>query len=371
MPSGIINDETPVLEGNVAAHQAGMATLNNRMEDAKNERNRDWSNLPEKHPLNQFVKELPALLEKTGYTEMYGVELKITPEGKPPAHTTLMILQKFLRANEGDLTRAKEQLTNALKWRKEYKPLDALNETFPQDKFGGLGYVTKVTGATETKNEQDVVTFNIYGAAAKDPKKTFGDTDAFVRWRVALMELTLQQLDLNSGTEIIPDYGVGQNPYQFDYGKGADPYLAIQVHDYQSVSFFRQPSEIKQSSQKIIDMFQRYYPETVSYKYFVNVPTIMQWMMGAMKMLMSKDSIQKMTWMTAGNQLNQYLGSDVPKEYGGKGPALEGSAMTVKYDTQQAGATPVADDKTGGESAPAEAAAGHDLGDTQAPEIKT
>ncbi|KAI7109407.1 hypothetical protein KC316_g19588, partial [Hortaea werneckii] len=241
----------------------------------------------------------------------------------------------------------------------------------PQDKFGGLGYVTKVTGATETKNEQDVVTFNIYGAAAKDPKKTFGDTDAFVRWRVALMELTLKQLDLNSGTEIIPDYGVGQNPYQFDYGKGADPYLAIQVHDYQSVSFFRQPSEIKQSSQKIIDMFQRYYPETVSYKYFVNVPTIMQWMMGAMKMLMSKDSIQKMTWMTAGNQLNQYLGSDVPKEYGGKGPGLEGSATTVKYDSDQTGATPVADGKTGEESAPAEAAAGHDLGDTQAPEIKT
>lgn len=81
MPSGLVNDETPVLEGNVAAHQAGMATLNNKMQDAKNERNRDWKNLPEKHPLNQFVKELPALLEKTGYNEMYGVELKITPEG--------------------------------------------------------------------------------------------------------------------------------------------------------------------------------------------------------------------------------------------------------------------------------------------------
>ena len=81
MPSGIVNDETPVLEGNVAAHQAGMATLNNRMQDAKNERNRDWKNLPENHPLNQFVKELPALLEKTAYNEMYGVELKIMPEG--------------------------------------------------------------------------------------------------------------------------------------------------------------------------------------------------------------------------------------------------------------------------------------------------
>ena len=32
-------------------------------------------------------------------------------------------------------------------------------------------------GAKETKNEEDVATFNVYGAAAKDPKKTFGDTD--------------------------------------------------------------------------------------------------------------------------------------------------------------------------------------------------
>lgn len=170
-------------------------------------------------------------------------------------------------------------MTASLKWRKDYKPLDALNETFPADKFGGLGYVTKIKGAKETQNDEDVATFNIYGAAAKDPKKAFGDTDAFVRWRVALMELTLQQLHLNEADKAIPDYGLGSDPYQ-----------AIQIHDYLSVSFFRQPAEVKASSSKIISMFQQYYPETVSYKYFVNVPTIMQWMMGAMKMLMSKDT---------------------------------------------------------------------------------
>jgi hypothetical protein len=92
------------------------------------------------------------------------------------------------------------------------------------------------------------------------------------------------------------------------------------------------PAEIKASSTKIIDLFQRYYPETVSYKYFANVPLLMQWMMGAMKALMSKDSIQKMTWTSYGNTLDQYLGKDVPKEYGGNGPALEGSAWTVKFD---------------------------------------
>jgi hypothetical protein len=140
------------------------------------------------------------------------------------------------------------------------------------------------------------------------------------------MELTLAHLDLPDATSEVPDYGAGLDPYQ-----------AIQVHDYQSVSFFRQPAEIKVSSSKIIDLFQKYYPETVSYKYFVNVPLLMQWMMGAMKALMSKDSIQKMLWTSYGNTLNQYLGMSVPKEYGGAGAALESAALDVSAWTVKFG----------------------------------
>ena len=138
------------------------------------------------------------------------------------------------------------------------------------------------------------------------------------------MELTLAQLNLGSATQPIPDYG-----------QGPDPYQAIQIHDYLSVSFFRQPAEIKTSSSKIIDLFQKYYPETVSYKYFVNVPLIMQWMMGAMKAIMSKDSIQKMTWLTYGNTLHTYIGNDIPKEYGGTSVSLKEKGLTPKYaDTE-------------------------------------
>lgn len=129
---------------------------------------------------------------------------------------------------------------------------------------------------------------NIYGAAAKDFKKTFGDTDAFIRWRVAVMELTLQQLHLDKADKPIPDYG-----------KGPDPYQAIQVHDYLSVSFFRQPAEIKASSRKIIELFSAYYPETVSYKYFVNVPLVMQWMMG--KRQLSRLSLNNFTDRVSSN----------------------------------------------------------------------
>lgn len=135
------------------------------------------------------------------------------------------------------------------------------------------------------------------------------------------MELTVSELHLESATEPIPDYG-----------EGPDPYQALQIHDYLNVSFFRQSGEIKAMSSKIITMFQKYYPETVSYKYFVNVPLLMQWMMGAMKLLMSKDSVQKMTWLSYANQLAQYLGSDVPKEYGGTGADLKAQAITPEYD---------------------------------------
>lgn len=135
-----------------------------------------------------------------------------------------------------------------------------------------------------------------------------------------MQEIVIKELKLNEATEVIPDYG-----------KGPDPYKAINVHDYLSVSFFRRPQEIKDSSSKIIDMFQKYYPETVSYKYFVNVPLVMQWMMGAMKALMSKDSIQTMTWMTYGSELHKYLGNEVPKEYGGSGEPLAEHALTPNY----------------------------------------
>lgn len=57
----------------------------------------------------------------------------------------------------------------------------------------------------------------------------------------------------------------------------------------------------------------------------------MQWMMGAMKMLASKDSIQSMTWMSYGAELHKYLGGDAPKEYGGQGPSLAQIALMPRY----------------------------------------
>lgn len=94
-----------------------------------------------------------------------------------------------------DLEKAKEQLTAALKWRKEYQPLKAKDDVFDADKFASIGYVTKVKAAKETPNEEDIACFNIYGNAAKESKKIFGDTDAYV---VAARRVSLHTPDLTA-----------------------------------------------------------------------------------------------------------------------------------------------------------------------------
>lgn len=100
----------------------------------------------------------------------------ISNREKAAPFSTLIVLQKFLRANDNDVSKAKEQLTAALQWRKEFQPLKVKDEVFNKDKFEGLGYVTELKGVPGSPNEEDVVTFNIYGSV-KNTKKTFGDTD--------------------------------------------------------------------------------------------------------------------------------------------------------------------------------------------------
>jgi hypothetical protein len=89
---------------------------------------------------------------------------------------------------------------------------------------------------------------------------------------------------------------------------------------------------VKAASQKAIQLFSAHYPETLSKKYFVNVPLVMQWMFGAMQVFMAKETVRKMQWMSYGEELHKYLGASVGKEYGGQGPELEGNSVTPRYE---------------------------------------
>lgn len=121
--------------------------------------------------LENFFKSLPAILEKTGHPEMWGVTLKDSDD-----IPTVNVLIKFLRANEGNVKLAEEQLTKALSWRKELNPLElAQNASFSAKKFAGLGYITSYVDPSFGKT---VFTWNIYGAV-KSASDTFGDADEY------------------------------------------------------------------------------------------------------------------------------------------------------------------------------------------------
>jgi hypothetical protein len=131
-----------------------------------------WPQTAADHPLTKFYDIVDELVQQSGHDEIYGVKLAKSNE----FHTKL-ILQKFLRANANDLEKAKEQLLETLKWRKEFDPTKAASEQFDKTKFDGLGYIIEVEGVPESENKKDIVTFNIYGAV-KDNKATFGDLEA-------------------------------------------------------------------------------------------------------------------------------------------------------------------------------------------------
>ena len=118
--------------------------------------------------LSEFFDHLPTILSKTGHDEMWGVPLKGTDD-----IPTVNVLIKFLRANEGNLQGAEDQLRKALEWRKKVNPL-SLIETgrYSASKYGGLGYLT----VYEDEGRPLVFTWNIYGAV-KDISSTFADSD--------------------------------------------------------------------------------------------------------------------------------------------------------------------------------------------------
>lgn len=176
----------------------------------------------------------------------------------PATHVpSQVILQKYLNANDQDLAKAEEQLRNTLDWRAKNKPSDLLEKKYSSEKFAGLGYITTYPAEETAPDSKAVFTWNIYGGI-KDIQKSFGDLDAFIEWRVALMEMAMQDLNLsNATTRITADN---------------DPYKIYQVHDYKGISFLRSPPAVRNAAKKTVEVLSMAYPETLREKFFINVP---------------------------------------------------------------------------------------------------
>ncbi|KAI9893772.1 MAG: Non-classical phosphatidylinositol transfer protein (PITP) [Vezdaea aestivalis] len=263
-------------------------------------------------PLKLFEAKLSAILNSANHDEIWGVRLSAADPIPVP---TKVILQKFLRANQNDTEKAAEQLSKTLKWRKEFRAADAINDTFERSKFDGLGYITKSSHADGDDTNLGIITWNIYGAVTNF-KHTFGDVDEFLRWRVGLMEKALTHLSLETATQEIPE-------------GGPDPYQIAQIHDYLSVAFLRTDPAVKTASRAAIALFQDHYPELLSRKFFVNVPLLASWMFGAMKVFMAAETKRKLIILSYGNQLATYLGNEVPRDYGGVGEELNVAGETL------------------------------------------
>ncbi|GAB1317480.1 Non-classical phosphatidylinositol transfer protein (PITP) [Madurella fahalii] len=277
------------------------------------------------------IAQLWSLAQAAGHPEVWGVTLA-DPESHIP---TRIILQKYLNANDGDLAKAKDQMTKTLQWRAKTKPLELAKKVFSKAKFEGLGFVTtyREDGSTEPEGKE-VFTWNIYGGV-KSIDETFGKLEEqvpnfsgascasaynsqirFLEWRVALMELALQELALSSATK----------PITADY----DPYKIVQVHDYKSISFLRQSPYVKSASAETIKVFAQNYPELLKEKFFVNVPAIMGFVYAFMKLFVAPKTIKKFHPMSNGDNLAwefgeskvSRLGERLPANYGGKGADL-------------------------------------------------
>ncbi|KAK9334129.1 CRAL-TRIO domain-containing protein [Lipomyces starkeyi] len=238
---------------------------------------------------NDLISALPALLKEAEYSELYGHDLS------ERSTTTDVLVLKFLVANKYVVPDAHQQLLETLKWRATFNPLSAAFEETQPSKFDGLGCITE----DKVNPDGEVITWNLYGQVSGKHDVVFGDTDEFLRWRVGLMEKGLQLIDFSSKRTQIS-----------------------QVHDYSNVSFLRMDPNAKKASKAAMAVFQRYYPELLGKKYFVNVPLIMGWMFTAMKLIAPRETIEKFVVLSHGGYLAEYVGAWVPETYGGKGPSL-------------------------------------------------
>ncbi|VBB81950.1 Putative protein of unknown function [Podospora comata] len=250
-----------------------------------------------------------------GHPEIWGVPLA-DPANHIPSQ---IVFQKYLNANDGDLAKARDQLIKTLDWRKKSDPLDLVRRMYSKSKFEGLGFVTTyvVDGKeVDEPEEREIFTWNIYGGV-KSIDETFGNLEEFINWRVALMELALQELNICGAIK----------PITADY----DPYKLFQVHDYKSISFLRSPPHVKSASAETIKVFAQNYPELLKEKFFVNVPAIMGFVYGFMKLFVAPKTIKKFHPMSNGANLAKEfaesrikgLGEKLPAEYGGKGGELK------------------------------------------------
>ncbi|KZT07426.1 CRAL/TRIO domain-containing protein [Laetiporus sulphureus 93-53] len=208
-----------------------------------------------------------------------------------------VLLVKFLRARDLNVDEAKKMLIETLRWRKEFKIEEAMEEKFPEDTFAPLG---RMYGRDK---EGRPVVYNLYGAN-KDLDAVFGDVERFLRWRVAFMERSIELLDFENVDQM------------------------VQIHDYDGVSMMSRTPGQKAAASRASALFQNYYPELLFRKFFVNVPSLMAWIFWMFKPFISAKTLEKFSMVGTGPKtigvvlLPVIEAKQLPKRYGGEADDL-------------------------------------------------
>ncbi|KAF9461236.1 CRAL-TRIO domain-containing protein [Collybia nuda] len=238
------------------------------------------------HPDDPKARDIPIT--------MWGV--RIDPCNPIDARVSV-VLMKFLRARNLSVRDAREMLVSTLRWRQSFGVESAMKEEFPENIFGQVG---KIYG--RDKGGRPVV-YNIYGGN-EDLKAVFGDVQRFLRWRVALMEKSIALLDF---TEVDQ---------------------TVQIHDYEGVSLTSRDANTKNAASEASSIFQGHYPELLHRKFFVNVPTLLNWIFWVFKPLISANTLSKMAVVgTSHHAMQKALlpiidAKELPKRYGGEADAF-------------------------------------------------
>ncbi|CAL1715487.1 unnamed protein product [Somion occarium] len=244
------------------------------------------------HPDDKSAKSEPI--------QLWGVT--IDPNAPNKDARVSVILMKFLRARSLNVKEAHTMLVGTLRWREQFKFNELAKEEFPHDIFGKLGYISG-----KDKDGQPVV-YNLYGSIT-DMKAVFGDVQRFIRWRVQFMEKSIELLDFVNIDQM------------------------VQVHDYDGVSFLAgRDANQKAAAAEATNIFQNHYPEFLSRKFFINVPTVLSWIFWLFKPLLSAATLAKMSVVGHGKStiktafLPVIDAEQIPKRYGGSAPDFEEKA---------------------------------------------
>jgi len=257
----------------------------------------EWKALKELRTKLQYVFETTFLEKdnKLAPITLWGVPIDpLRPVGDARIS---VILVKFLRARELNVENAANMMISTLKWREEFKVDELATEEFPQDLFGSIGHVFgKDKGGRP-------VTYNIYGGN-ENIAAVFADIPKFIRWRVQLMERGVALIDFVNVDSM------------------------VQVHDYEGVGIRSRDNNSKAAAGQASKIFQDYYPEFLSKKFFINVPTFMTWIFWIFKPLISVNTLTKMSVVGSGTSaISEALlpiidVKELPERYGGDAEAF-------------------------------------------------